>query len=385
MILRGGVHWTADLMGGGTWTWSEKLDGHRAFWDGGVSVGMGLGAVPWSNLTKGGGKKRGEVSCGVWSRYCNKVSVPPFVVSVLRDICDTLVSRVSPKREVVRPMLDVEIWSHRGASGLGVIKSACGVDDWSDRADLWGPEGSSDVRYLGERVAVVVHDIIPPSAFRVTRTGPMGSSVRAGAGELLRTSLLPDPWDRAYGVRRGWLDDLASRGVDGVGELELGGIIRGRPEHVYILDTYGPSVGSSGPADLPPWQQDYDRVLGLEGEGLMLQNSLAMWRPRRCPGLLKVKQYHDGVGRVVGVTSGREGTTGVMSGLIGALVCEWVDAPAGCSGEITLGAGVGFGHTERGLGADAWLGRLVRFTYLGITPDGHPREPKLRLDLDPEV
>ena len=48
----------------GDWLWSVKLDGIRAFWDGGVSRGL---QVPWKPAKK---------ATGLWSRYMNPIYAP---------------------------------------------------------------------------------------------------------------------------------------------------------------------------------------------------------------------------------------------------------------------------------------------------------------------
>jgi hypothetical protein len=36
----------------GGWLYSEKLDGERCFWDGGVSTGLAKSEIPWANTNK---------------------------------------------------------------------------------------------------------------------------------------------------------------------------------------------------------------------------------------------------------------------------------------------------------------------------------------------
>jgi hypothetical protein len=50
---------------------SEKYDGFRAWWDGGVSRGLPITAVPWANKNKKDRLLREPVSTGLWSFYGN--------------------------------------------------------------------------------------------------------------------------------------------------------------------------------------------------------------------------------------------------------------------------------------------------------------------------
>ena len=61
----------------GMWV-SEKLDGARVFWDGGITRGMATTSVPWANIWDP--KKPGELkkkikpfATGLWSRYGNPI------------------------------------------------------------------------------------------------------------------------------------------------------------------------------------------------------------------------------------------------------------------------------------------------------------------------
>ena len=59
---------------------SEKLDGTRCFWDGGLSRGVPTEQVPWASLIdpKTGQKKTKikPVATGLWSRYGNPIIAP---------------------------------------------------------------------------------------------------------------------------------------------------------------------------------------------------------------------------------------------------------------------------------------------------------------------
>lgn len=58
---------------------SEKMDGLRCLWDGGVTRGMPKEDVPWANCAK----TKGGISTGLWSRYGNIFNAPDDFIDQL--------------------------------------------------------------------------------------------------------------------------------------------------------------------------------------------------------------------------------------------------------------------------------------------------------------
>lgn len=79
------------------WYMSEKLDGMRAFWDGGSTRGKRKTDVWWANNDKDGRYVHEQICTGLWSRYGNVVHAPDWWLDML------------PKG-----MLDGELWMGRG-------------------------------------------------------------------------------------------------------------------------------------------------------------------------------------------------------------------------------------------------------------------------------
>jgi hypothetical protein len=52
------------------WMMSEKLDGMRCIWDGGITRGMMAAQVPWANIEKDGRYRNAPTATGLWSREC---------------------------------------------------------------------------------------------------------------------------------------------------------------------------------------------------------------------------------------------------------------------------------------------------------------------------
>lgn len=69
----------------GGWLMSEKLDGMRAFWDGGISRGKLCFEVPWANTQKDHIKKEAPVATGLWSRGAKTIHAPDWFLDCLPD------------------------------------------------------------------------------------------------------------------------------------------------------------------------------------------------------------------------------------------------------------------------------------------------------------
>jgi DNA ligase-1 len=112
---------------------SEKLDGHRAFWDGGITLGMVKADVPWANCVKDTAGDLQSPATGLWSRYGNIIHAPSWFTDGL-------------PRGV---MLDGELWA-----------------GYAHRQDL--PIKGHAPTFNGVRY--LVYDIVPPSTFSAVRT-----------------------------------------------------------------------------------------------------------------------------------------------------------------------------------------------------------------------
>lgn len=102
----------------GGWWYSEKLDGERCFWDGGVSRGIDKFSVPWANNTKDERYIEAPVATGLWSRYGNVIHAPDWWLNELPKI--PLDAEFYASRDIKRQTLhswiktiipDDELWS----------------------------------------------------------------------------------------------------------------------------------------------------------------------------------------------------------------------------------------------------------------------------------
>ena len=114
------------------------------------------------------------------------------------------------------------------------------------------------------------------------------------------------------------------------------------------------------------------QVVAGGGEGLMVRDPQAPYRPGRSPALLKVKAWLDAEARVVAHSPG----TGRNAGRLGALLVERPDG-------VRFRLGSGFSDAQRD--APPPVGSLVTYKYFGTYPSGLPKFPtflRIRGDQD---
>ncbi len=102
------------------WYLSEKLDGTRCFWDGGISRDVPTELVPWASIIDPKtGKKKAKIkptATGLWTRYGNPIIAPDSFLNLLPCI-----------------PLDGELWAGRGKFQL--CRSICAGDTPDPRFD----------------------------------------------------------------------------------------------------------------------------------------------------------------------------------------------------------------------------------------------------------
>ena len=67
----------------GGWLMSEKLDGFRFIWDGGITRGMRADSISWANTTK---DKTPKYATGLWTRYHKPIYAPKWWLDQLPEI-----------------------------------------------------------------------------------------------------------------------------------------------------------------------------------------------------------------------------------------------------------------------------------------------------------
>ena len=328
---------------------SEKLDGTRCLWDGGVSRGKPTAEVPWASLTnpKTGDLKRKikPVATGLWSRYGNPIMAP-----------DSFLNKLPPFP------LDGELWAGRG--NFQLCWSICAGDQPDPRFGqiefaVYSAPPVANLFAAGEIKNANFHLRLDEEAcirwwlencLDTDVCGPSSDATFAAELDYLQHAL--ETQSNVYLHRQVLLDggEDRARGV-------LGGFL--------------------------------DGVLAQGGEGIMLRRPDSRWQPKRHRGILKWKPFDDSEATVVGFISGNEGKQGNILGKIGALVVDWQGV------EFEIGSGLTFDEREfeqekhatvathnPGVrlenvnGKHLRLGDKVTFKFRELTDDGVPKEAR---------
>lgn len=321
------------------WLLSEKLDGQRCFWDGGVTRGQIKRLVPWANNNRDDRYVEEPMATGLWSRYGNVIHAPDwFLDAIPRGL-----------------FLDGEIYLGPGRfqetrSIVSKIKPI--NEEW-------------------EKINFNIFEAPPATAvFKDGRINNPNFTITIDARQCLD-----------------YVDDLGG----GNGHMCAFSDV-----DKLLMSVAAPKVIKLDQQRLSFDKEECDRqivdaliaVKKKGGEGLMLRNPMSFWSPKRLPTLLKVKQLAVDEGRVVGYKWGEEGK---LLGLMGALTVEYQgntfnlsgftdaerimcdeDGKASDDGKFCPGDVVSEGYYNPRFRRNA----NVRFYYTALTNDGIPREAR---------
>lgn len=268
---------------------SEKLDGTRVFWDGGLSRGCPTKEVPYANITN---PKTGQLkdkirlqATGLWSRYGNPIAAPDWFLNQL-PCCP----------------LDGELWAGRG--GFQLCRSICSRDEPGEDWD---------------KIKFAVFG--SPSFDAVFSDGRFNNPNMTY--DLLRINV--DIWLRR--TRPAVLGDFqALEGPKMTFDTELAFLRDALPcdddSCVYLLRQKKLPIGVSKAAKVV--EEELNRIIDAGGEGVVMRAPASVWVPKRTRTLLKYKPMQDADGIVVGFTSGRATEKGSkLLGRIGALILNY--------------------------------------------------------------
>lgn len=336
----------------GGWYVSDKLDGTRCFWDGGLSRGLPTQSVPFASvIDPNTGHRKAKVkpvATGLWSRYGNPILVPDWFLNQL-PCCP----------------LDGELWA--GEGNFQLCRSICAGDEPDPRFD---------------RIQYAVYS--SPPLERLFQLGEIKNShmacdITVGAQSWVRDRV------QAFGS-----DYRSSKAANFQEELMfLEQAIECQNDHVYLHrqtklppDRYAAQRAA---------ESSLDKVLEKGGEGLIFRDPLMPWTPKRNGGILKYKPFEDAEATIVAFVTGREGKQGHVLGKIGALLCRTM----GPKGEVEFEIGTGMRIEEREFLADdhaEWarsnpgsettshqgkhfkIGQTITFKYREFSDDGVPKE-----------
>jgi hypothetical protein len=329
---------------------SEKLEGMRAFWDGGVTRGIPKANVPWANTDKDERYITAPLATGLWSRLGNVIHAPDWWLDALPAI-----------------PLDGELFTGRGEWQymMSVVK------------DLEPGTGWEDVRYH-------CFDMPPPDTiFADGNVEYRHKQERYFAGclnwEPLRNFTYlyrpkPDlPFQSTYYLLQKHLDSNIAI------------------PHKQTRLPYGPQGLETAYALT-------ERFTQLGGEGCIIRQPESIWLPHRKHTIVKLKKYKDAEATVVGYTTGRETDRGSkLLGKMGAIIVMFNGQKLELSGftdlERELGWTAGIVNKKAPCDPEAWAimnpcvevpdwiqakqfprGTEITFTYRTLSDDGIPLE-----------
>ncbi len=319
------------------WFASEKLDGIRAWWDGGATRGKWADEVPFANVEKDGRFVQRPRATGLWSRYGKVIHAPGWWLDALPPIS-----------------LDGELYAGRGN---------------------WQPLSSSVRSLEGDwgGVKFMVFDAPPHGA--VLADGEVRSTHYKKEFRGLSTPHERREFFSTYSTLL--KADLSYK--NSVIELH-------RQEEL-------PATTDAARARLDELMAE---VVNGGGEGIILRRPVSVWEPQRTHSLLKVKPELDGEAVVTGYTWGRRTDLGSkLLGLMGALVLEYDRKRFELSGfteaERVMCFSDGNGHHraraigEANPGCEVQgdihnplfpMGATVSFKYRELTDRGVPKEAR---------
>lgn len=259
----------------GGWYMSEKLDGMRCFWDGGLTRGMYKSDVPWANCEKDERYVTPPIATGLWSRYGNVIHAPNSYLDYLP-----------------RVPLDGELYIPDYRQELMSTVKALEPD----------PTAWEKVRYFA-------FDI--PSFDRIFMDG------------LINVTNFKK---RFVGIRKWIYEDTDISSLEYIPKMDT--IFQ---SSYFLLQKYctGDLAVAHHQLRLPfdtnkaidLVSQTCDEISERGGEGLILRKAESLWLPQRSHDLLKVKKTEDAEGTVVGYITGRKTDKGSkLLGKMGALI-----------------------------------------------------------------
>jgi len=308
---------------------SEKMDGMRAFWDGGITRGYEKHTVPWSHKTR-----PYDLSTGLWSRYGNPIYAPDWWLDGL------------PKNHP----LDGELWIDRSFRQdlLSILKR-----NKPSHID-WGP-----VRLFAFDTPTI-KQILTPRVINLPNH----------KADLTDTYL----WQK-YNIPSNMPTAPISFDQTITQLIKLFSPL--------TKNTWRPvtQIKCTGKGHLTDF---HNQILKVSGEGVMLRHPFSSWEPKRSANLLKVKQTDTDVGIVIGYNAGQ----GKYLGMLGSLILQVPEGILELSGftnkERRLnGSKWAKEHPGERLPSYLYstkfpLGSTVRFIYRGRNKSGLPNEARYK-------
>ena len=270
--------------------WSEKLDGKRAFWDGGVTRGIPKSEIPWANHARDERYRDPPIATGLWSRYGNVIHAPDWWLDGLP----------------IMP-LDGELYPNK-------------LDDAKYRQDLMSKINKIvPVNNDWEQVALYAYGI--PNYAEVFRPGQVRCPNytyeftdadeiwmhRTAIDRAIQFDYWPNTEKRLTFEQEIWV--LKNQLVDC---------------NCNIVKAHFQEKLPYATCDAELWLAlKLEEIVECGGEGIIVRAAVPKWEPIRSWHMLKLKPEDDAEGIVIGYTTGRETDKGSkLLGKMGALILD---------------------------------------------------------------
>ena len=329
------------------WYMSEKLDGMRCYYDGGISRGLLASEIPWANTAKDGRYKSPLKSSGLWSRYGKPIQAPDWFLDQLPNF-----------------PLDGELWSGRGQfqTTMSTVKQLVPDERWKN-------------------IAYLVFDA--PSYREVFCNGEIKNT------NFKKTFVDVLSWIKKRPYNPLWLD-ISRTFITALRDIEVHLKDQCKDDthvrlHKQIL------LPDARAEALNVLYYEAEKIVASGAEGVMLRKPGSFWSPSRTHTLLKCKPMNDAEGEVIGFTWGKETDLGSkLLGRMGAMIVQWGEHRFKLSGftdeeRTVLGPNpYQEGMAHQGEVCENWDYQLkhfkhrdtVTFHYRELTDEGIPKEAR---------
>ncbi len=331
------------------WYVSEKLDGIRAYWDGGISRGLKASEVPYANTIKDHRLKHRVVATGLWSRTGKVIYAPDWWLNELPAI-----------------PLDGELWLglHSFQQLTSIVAKKDGSSDWVDVQFQVFDTPPYETMLADRKITVRDYDFQIKGAmdFYHERLNQAHGALQLLCGPSIKWS---------FEARHRWLDKL----------IRASAVIRLLPHRRLAL---------GHDWAIKDLNNTLDELVKRGAEGVMLRKPESKWTTERSHDLLKCKPWLDDEAVITGFTSGRETAKGSrLLGMIGALIVDYKGKRLELSGltdserEFENEAMSKFARESPGedmsifhQGKHFKIGDTITFKYRELSDDGVPKEAR---------
>lgn len=262
-----------------SWWMSEKLDGMRVLWDGGVTRGLPKEEVPWANTDKDDRLVKDQVATGLWTRYGNVIHAPDYWLDSLPN-----------------HLFEGELWIGREVACRQLLMST--VKKLVPDDNEW------------DAVTLRVLDSPPVQQWL------MPGLIKDGKNYTKRITRDMLDW---YETRAKNVFYLINPGLSfRQRHYLLGQFLKDNPSKYCFLHEQKQLHWFTS-TSIDQVEKEMEQIVSLKGEGLVIKHPDREYNCRRVGDVLKYKSCFDSEGLIVGFNSGE----GEDIGMLGSIEVQW--------------------------------------------------------------